>query len=562
MGCDGANRARGVAQGAHGVVVVVDATSGEFAAVGVDGADDRGGCLHGGLVHDVLGLGVVGRLGICELVPALVDGEEELDALTRVGAAGGGGVADARRALRDHLGGGLRERAERRGVGVRDGRRASDRGAETIAARARRRGAEGGATGCRRAGDRSRRPARRERRVSSRRHRAGRADGCGRASVEPRETIDDSSASISRKRNRYTPAGIPSACLTTRARRVPPPRPHPCATPMPRETRAAGARGGAGAKKRARKPASGASSRRARDREASDHDDADANATSFPPSTLPPEVLDVILSLLDHDSAFQCALVCRAWRDVALAPDSAAARRLLADVVRANAGILAEADALAARAPETGHPDPLRGDALARWEMPRARATTPPRRARDDHLRRTRRQHEPTRATTTTTTTTATAATATTTSPRQLYADVCAFACYDCREMRDALDPAPRAPRTTAGTLRVRLCVTCSRGTPGGDPPFSGWSRRRREGTVRASPRRSRGVSVRSGHESGRSWFRAHETVSKDGREDGGDGAVGERRGTGGGAPETDAGRSMTTRPDRGEGRGRRVGVL
>ena len=93
-------------------------------------------------------------------------GREELDALTRVGAAGGrDGIADARRTLRDHLGGGLRQGAERRGVGVRDGRRASDRGAETIAAGTRRRGAEGGATRCRRAGDRSRRPARRERHV-------------------------------------------------------------------------------------------------------------------------------------------------------------------------------------------------------------------------------------------------------------------------------------------------------------------------------------------------------------------------------------------------------------
>ena len=235
---------------------------------------------------------------------------------------------------------------------------------------------------------------------------------------------------------------------------------------MPREKREAGARGGAGAKKRARTPASGASSRRARDREASeDHDDAVANASSFPPSTLPPEVLDVILSLLDHDSAFQCALVCRAWRDVALAPDSAAARRLLADVVRANAGILAEADALAARAPETGHPDPLRGDALARWETCRARELRLLLAAREMTTSGGPGGNTNQRTTTmTTTTTTATTATTTTTSPRQLYADVCAFACYDCREMRDALDPAPRAPRTTAGTLRVRLCVTCSRG--------------------------------------------------------------------------------------------------
>ena len=174
---------------------------------------------------------------------------------------------------------------------------------------------------------------------------------------------------------------------------------------------------------------------RARDQEASerrlDNDDADANASSFPLSTLPQEVLDVIFSLLDHDSAFQCAVVCRAWREVALAPDSAVARRLIADVVRANAGILAEADALAARAPETGHPDPLRGDALARWETCRAR-----------ELRLLLAAREMTNSTTTTTTTS---------SPRQLYADVCAFACYDCREMRDALDPAPRAPRTTAG---------------------------------------------------------------------------------------------------------------
>jgi len=217
---------------------------------------------------------------------------------------------------------------------------------------------------------------------------------------------------------------------------------------MPREKREADARRVGGAKKRARTPAAGASSRRARDQEASerrlDNDDADANASSFPLSTLPQEVLDVIFSLLDHDSAFQCAVVCRAWREVALAPDSAVARRLLADVVRANAGILAEADALAARAPETGHPDPLRGDALARWETCRAR-----------ELRLLLAAREMTNSTTTT---------STTSSPRQLYADVCAFACYDCREMRDALDPAPRAPRTTAGTLRVRLCVTCSRG--------------------------------------------------------------------------------------------------
>lgn len=229
---------------------------------------------------------------------------------------------------------------------------------------------------------------------------------------------------------------------------------------MPREKREAGARGGAGAKKRARTPASGASSRRARDREASDHDDADANASSFPPSTLPPEVLDVILSLLDHDSAFQCALVCRAWRDVALAPDSAAARRLLADVVRANAGILAEADALAARAHETGHPDPLRGDALARWETCRARELRLLLAAREMTTSGGPGGNTNQRTTTT----------ATTTSPRQLYADVCAFACYDCREMRDALDPAPRAPRTTAGTLRVRLCVTCSRAYAGWRP--------------------------------------------------------------------------------------------
>jgi hypothetical protein len=241
---------------------------------------------------------------------------------------------------------------------------------------------------------------------------------------------------------------------------------------MPREKREAGARGGAGAKKRARTPAAGASSRRARDREASerrlDHDDADANASSFPPSTLPPEVLDVILSLLDHDSAFQCALVCRAWRDVALAPDSAAARRLLADVVRANAGILAEADALAARAPETGHPDPLRGDALARWETCRARELRLLLAARE--MTTSGGPGGNTNHRTTTTETSTTTATTTTTSPRQLYADVCAFACYDCREMRDALDPAPRAPRTTAGTLRVRLCVTCSGGYAGWRP--------------------------------------------------------------------------------------------
>ena len=172
--------------------------------------------------------------------------------------------------------------------------------------------------------------------------------------------------------------------------------------------------------------------RGARDQEASerrlDNDDADANHP-VPFVDAPAGGPDVIFSLLDHDSAFQCAVVCRAWREVALAPDSAVARRLLADVVRANAGILAEADALAARAPETGHPDPLRGDALARWETCRAR-----------ELRLLLAAREMTNTTTTTTTTSSPASCTRT----------CAAACSTVARCATRSIPR-RAPRTTAG---------------------------------------------------------------------------------------------------------------
>ena len=255
--------------------------------------------------------------------------------------------------------------------------------------------------------------------------------------------MDDSSA----RKRLSTPAGTPSAKY--RARRYPPPRPHHCAGHRCLARSARRTRGGLGARRSApgrprRARRRGARARAGGFRASSRQRRRGCERILVPFVDAPAGGPGRHLSrLLDHDSAFQCAVVCRAWREVALAPDSAVARRLIADVVRANAGILAEADAPAARAPETGHPDPPEATPSRDGKVPRAQ------------LRLLLAAREMTNGTTTTTTTS---------SSRQLYADVCAFACYDCREMRDALDPAPRAPRTTAGTLRVRLCVTCSRG--------------------------------------------------------------------------------------------------
>ena len=217
---------------------------------------------------------------------------------------------------------------------------------------------------------------------------------------------------------------------------------------MPREKREADARRVGGAKKRARTPAAGASSRRARDQEASerrlDNDDADCERILVPfvdaPAGGPGR------HLLPLGPRFRVPMRGRVPRVARSRPRPGLRRRASPPRGRG--------------ARQRRHP--RRG---GRARRPSARDRTPrptPRRrpramgnVRARELRLLLAAREMTNSTTTTTTTS---------SPRQLYADVCAFACYDCREMRDALDPAPRAPRTTAGTLRVRLCVTCSRG--------------------------------------------------------------------------------------------------
>lgn len=53
---------------------------------------------------------------------------------------------------------------------------------------------------------------------------------------------------------------------------------------------------------------------------------------------LPPDILHAIARRLDHDSVFQCAFVCEAWRDAMLAPDSPVLGELL--MRRTNAGYL------------------------------------------------------------------------------------------------------------------------------------------------------------------------------------------------------------------------------
>ena len=106
------------------------------------------------------------------------------------------------------------------------------------------------------------------------------------------------------------------------------------------------------APKRKRKPRA--------ERKRDDDDSGDEAAPSTSTSNvglehLPAGVLDLILRRLDHDSLFQCAFVCKAWRDT-LTKDlegvtSEVWRTRLAEYVDANIDKLCDLDKDAARKP-------------------------------------------------------------------------------------------------------------------------------------------------------------------------------------------------------------------
>lgn len=194
----------------------------------------------------------------------------------------------------------------------------------------------------------------------------------------------------------------------------------------------------------------------------------ESNNAAPPVPSLPDECFEAIAALLDHDTLFRCAEVCRSWRDLILRPGdgsrpsafgSAVWRCHLARVLHANADLLAELDKMEARSPGRGHPAPLSGeDATCAIERRKelatlldARAAIHPRSPRGLH-------HDDPRES-------APSSSGSSFTParlmalyKQLYKD----ACYDCFELPDPGSDQP--PRTTAGPLRLRLCRGCSAG--------------------------------------------------------------------------------------------------
>ena len=251
------------------------------------------------------------------------------------------------------------------------------------------------------------------------------------------------------------------------------------------------------APKRKRKPRA--------ERKRGDDDSGDEAAPSTSTSNvglehLPAGVLDLILRRLDHDSLFQCAFVCKAWRDT-LTKDlegvtSEVWRTRLAEYVDANIDKLCDLDKDAARKPGGSFvPNPMSQEdwnsegrrKVRRYYAPLLAARTmcqPPESGEEKHFMHVHSGLTPVKVSSTENDDErsrendeneneedagaapdggAGAVDYAALNPLALYRVLHEETCFDCREMMSQSDVERNAVmRTTAGKLRVRLCRSCS----------------------------------------------------------------------------------------------------
>ena len=238
----------------------------------------------------------------------------------------------------------------------------------------------------------------------------------------------------------------------------------------------------------------------------------DAPSTSTAPSSprvglehLPVAVLELILRRLDHDSLFTCAFVCKAWRDT-LTRDLAGVtpevwRTRLTEFVDANSDALCALDKDAARKPGS-FGNPMSAEEWNSHERRKVRAhyapllaartmCAPPTTGEELHFMHVHSGLAPSTGNTgpvgggverSGQTAAGDAESASqgagpaggasasdptdefaAMNPLELYKRLYQESCYDCREMKRRDDVTRNATwRSTAGSLRVRLCRSCS----------------------------------------------------------------------------------------------------
>ena len=180
---------------------------------------------------------------------------------------------------------------------------------------------------------------------------------------------------------------------------------------------------------------------------------------------LPLALQEHIASLLDHDSLFTSAHVCKAWRDVVFSPSPTPMRGMLKRIVDGNAHCLRHVDVCVNNSPRVGYFEDYTQEALsasfdADWFTSAGR--NPPLEllvlARDRVRGVEARNRDPTSRKW---------------SSRDVYKDLYRMSCYECAKLLEPCDDdvfwarvtdIKGIPRKTAGALKLRLCKACNQG--------------------------------------------------------------------------------------------------